>query len=131
MELELNRHWSEQYVGLPYSTADCAALAARIQREIFSREIFLPHDRAPGLRGMTTQIERLKGDYAIPTDAPIEGDAVLMMSRGKLEHIGTYCVIGNEPWVLHSMRNAGQTVLHRLRDLKTQGIRVEGYYRWK
>lgn len=123
-------HWSARYVGMPYQVADCAMLAAHVQREVFGREIRLPTDRAPGLRGMTDQIERLKTDFAACVDAPVEGDAVLMISRGKIEHIGIFCVIDREPWVLHSVRNAGQAVLHRLRELSNQGLTIEGYYRW-
>jgi hypothetical protein len=123
-------HWSARYVGLPYAEADCAALAARVQHEVFGRAILLPYQREPGLRGMSAQIERLKADFAKRIEAPIDGDAVLMQSRGRLDHIGIYCIIENEPWVLHSARNAGQAVLHRLRDLGTQGLTLEGYYRW-
>lgn len=124
------RHWSERYVGMPYAEADCAELAARVQREVFGRVILLPSERRPGLRGLTRQIETLKGDYATRTDSPADGDGVLMVSRGRIEHVGVYCEIGSAPYVLHAMRSAGQVVLHRARDLSHQGLTVEGYYQW-
>lgn len=123
-------HWSDRYIGLPYSEQDCAELAARVQREIFGRAIRLPSVRATSLRGLTRQIEALKDDYAQRTDRPVDGDAVLMVSRGRLEHIGVYCDIAGQAWVLHAMQNAGQVVRHPLRALAQQGLAIEGYYRW-
>lgn len=123
-------HWSARYVGTSYAAGDCAELAARVQREVFGREVRLPTERGHGLRDRTRQIEDLKADYAARTETPAEGDGVLMVSRGRIEHIGVYCEIDGMPYVLHAMRNAGQVVLHRLRDLAHQGLVVEGYYRW-
>lgn len=128
-------HWSVRYVGRSYveGTLDCAALAALVNREVFGREIALPAERSFGLRGLTRQIEALKDDYAAPTDTPREGDGVLMVSRGRLEHIGVYCLIDGQPWVLHAHRGAGQVVLSRLRDLDNQGLKLAdpGFYRWR
>lgn len=123
-------HWAERYVGHPYAQDDCAQLAARVNREVFGREIRLPVERAAGLRGLTRQIEDLKAEVAARTDAPSEGDAVLMVSRGRLEHIGVYCEIGGAPYVLHALRNAGHACLHRLCDLDKIGLTLEGCYRW-
>lgn len=124
-------HWSQPYVGLPYREADCAALAGRVQREVFGRELALPEARAPGLRTLSWQIEELKADYAEPAPTPRDGDAVLMLARARLQHIGVYCDIDGVPYVLHAVRNAGQTCLHRLCDLGRYGLTVEGYYRWR
>lgn len=126
-------HWSAQYVGLPYvpDEHDCAALAERVQREVFGRDVHLPKERADGLRGLTQQIEALKLDYAERTETPVDGDAVLMVGRGRLDHIGVYCLIGGQPYVLHAMRRVGSVCLHRIRELHELGLTVEGYYRWK
>lgn len=129
----MSAHWSDKYVGLPYIEVeqDCAALAARVQREAFGREIRLPSERCHGLRSLSAQIVSLRDDYGKPTEAPVDGDAVLMIGRGRLSHIGVYCVIDDAPYVLHAMRNAHQVVRHRLRELPNQGLAVEGFYRWK
>ena len=126
-------HWSAQYIGQPYINAlqDCAAFIVRVQKEIFNRAIALPTTRVPGIRNEARQIQNHKDDYADPTDTPVDGDAVLMLGRGRMNHIGVYCLINNEPWVLHAMRNAGQVVLHRIRELERQGLQVEGFYRWR
>ena len=125
-------HWAQQYVGQPYieGAHDCAAFAARVQRDVFQREIALPTARA-GLRGNARMIDTLTADYAVPTATPVDGDAVLMRCRGRLSHVGLYCLFGNTPYVLHAMKNAGMVVLHRLRDLEHQGLILEGFYQWR
>ena len=124
-------HWSVQYVGTPYSENDCAELAVRVMHEQFNKQINLPTTRGAGLRGISNQINHLQSDFANETQKPNEGDAVLMHSRGRLNHIGIYCVVNGEAGVLHAMRNAGQTCLHKLRDLQNLGLKVEGFYTWK
>lgn len=125
-------HWSERYVGERYvkDSLDCAAWVARIEREQFGRDIRLPSERAQGLRSRSRQIESERDRFAERTHEPQEGDAVLMISRGDLWHIGIYCVIGAEPWVLHAIQKFGSVVLHRIRDLADRGLKLEGYYRW-
>ncbi len=126
-----NRHWSQQYIGLPYAQADCAALCVKVQKEIFNRDIALPTGRESGLRGISRQITSLQASYATPISAPEEGDAVLMVGKGRLNHIGTATFINGQLWVLHAMRSAGQAVLHNINSLENMGLIVEGYYRWR
>jgi hypothetical protein len=125
-------HWSHAFLGQRYipQVNDCASFATKVQREVFGRDISLPMERACGLRGQSKQLVDLKDDYGIRTDQPKEGDAVLMMGRGRLSHVGIYCEINNEGWVLHAMRGPNQVVLHRLRDLPAQGLTVENFYQW-
>jgi hypothetical protein len=124
-------HWSEAYIGLPYIAGDqdCAELLARVQREVFGRAVTVPRVRADGPFGKSAQISQGARDLADPVLEPVEGDAVLMLVRG-LWHVGVWFEQG-EPWVLHAMRNAGQVVSHRLRELPVLGIRVEGFYRMR
>ncbi len=125
-------HWAERYVGEPYIEGenDCAALAARVQFEVFGRRIGLPTERLSDHRGWSRQIEIHRADYAIPTDLPQDGDAVLMIGRGRLNHIGIYAHINGSGYVLHAMKSAGHVVLHRIRDLDRYGLQVEGFYKW-
>lgn len=125
-------HWAEHYVGEPYIDGDndCASFAERVQAEVFEREIDLPSDRAHGMRGQSRQLTDLKADYGVAVDQPMEGDAVLMIGRGRLNHVGVFCVIGGVPHVLHAMKSARQVCLHRIRDLQQQGLTVGGYYQW-
>lgn len=126
------KHWSQRFVGEPYVSRenDCAVLAERVQREIFKRDIRLPTERAVRGMGFAEQIDSLKADYACRVTTPIEGDAVIMYCRGRPSHIGIYCEIAGEAWVLHAVRNAGQVMLTRVRELEAYGLAVEGYYRW-
>lgn len=125
-------HWAEAYVGIPYVVheADCARLAERVRREQFAHVLELPresHDN-PFARGATIAVHTR--DFAVRTDEPKEGDGVLLLARGRLQHIGIYCLPGGVPHVLHADQGAGAVVLHRVRDLERLGFRLEGYYRW-
>jgi hypothetical protein len=122
-------HWSQRYVGMAYAQADCAALFERVQREVFGRDVRLPSERASGIRGLSRQIDAHRFEYAVPTAAPNDGDGVLMIGRGQLNHIGVYCLIDDHAYVLHAMRSAGYTVRHAVRELIHAGLRIEGYYR--
>lgn len=126
-------HWSQRYVGRPYAAGvyDCAALVEAVQREEFNRALSLPAERPAGWRSLSALIELQKANFAAPTTSPVDGDGVLMVGRGYLNHLGVYCVIGGRPWVLHNMKRAGAVVLHRARELERYGLRIEGYYRWK
>lgn len=135
-----SQHWSAPYIGRRYVEGifDCADLARLVQKEVFKREIKLPADRgysyAEGtlekFRAMAAQIDACKGDVASKTLFPKDGDAVLIKTRGYRQHIGIYCVIANEGWVLHAADAAGQVILQRIRDLSIRGLAVEGYYTW-
>jgi len=125
-------HWSQHYIGNPYDEAnDCAAFAERVQREVFDREVHLPSERAEGLRGQTAQIRACVDCHGELTELPADGDAVLLIGRGRLNHIGIYCLINGVPYVLHAMKSAGQVVLHKVRELDRHGLTIEGFYKWR
>lgn len=125
-------HWAAKYIGMRYIEGenDCASFAERVQHEIFHRAVRLPQHRAQGVRGWSQQIETQKDAVATRTEDPQEGDAVLMIGRGRLDHIGVYTLVNGTPYVLHAMKNAGQVCLHRLRDLAAVELKVEGFYKW-
>lgn len=129
-------HWSAAYIGLPYvpGESDCAMLVERVEREVFGRALDLPKERpSDRARDMAAQIgehlERFARRLPAGTD-PREGDLVLMVGAGYLDHIGVYAEIAGEAWVLHAFIRARQTVLHRLRELRNWGLEVEGVYAW-
>jgi len=123
-------HWAENYVGLPYADADCAALAAKVQREVFNRVINMPVVRGHNVLALSEQIISSQAEVAEPIEQPHEGCAVLMRGRGRLNHIGVFTCLNGTAYVLHAMRSAKQTVLHKVSDLPKQGLTLEGYYRW-
>lgn len=128
-------HWAEKYIGRPYicGTADCAHALALVRKEVFNE--IVPTDieveRKASALGRAGQMTDLVAEYGEKTDYPQEGDAVLMMCKGRPSHIGAYCIVNGEPSVLHAMQSAGMVVLHRIRDLERVFLTVEGYYTWK
>ena len=128
-------HWSEQYIGKEYKAgeADCARLLATVHKEVFALPV--PTDvevqrKASRLQRLG-QMSDLLNEYCEKTEAPIEGDIVLMLCRNRPSHVGVYCVVNGEASVLHAMENAKMVVLHRLRDLSKVLLSIEGFYKWK
>lgn len=128
-------HWSEPYIGQPYirGEADCARLLCQVRREVFNLPVpdAAEVERAESRLGRAAQMTDGVAAFGEPVIEPKDGDAVLMMCRGRPSHIGVYCSINGEPYVLHAMENIGAVVMHRIRDLFKCLLSVEGYYRWK
>lgn len=128
-------HWSAKYIGQPYAThtADCARLLSRVRSEQFGLPVptDIEVDRAASRLGRVGQMTDLVSEYGEKTETPTDGDAVLMLCRGRPSHVGVYCIVNGEPSVLHAMENAGMVVLHRIRELNRVFLTVEGYYSWK
>ncbi|POB00168.1 hypothetical protein C2134_02955 [Chromobacterium sinusclupearum] len=125
-------HWSDRYVGLDYvaDTADCAVLASTVARDVLGREIELPGERRPGPFGRNALIQQHRQELARRIDEPMEAQPVLLISRGRAQHIGVMCRLAGEWWVLHADEAAGFVLRQRLRDLPRQGYQVEGFYEW-
>lgn len=127
-------HWSEKYIGKPYrlGDADCAALVCEVRKKEFDGTVpeFVLTMRENTRLKRVEQLERLSKEVVMQTGTPSEGDVVLMICRGRPSHVGVYCVVDNEPSVLHAMENAKMVVLHRIRDLPRYFLAVEGYYKW-
>ena len=66
--------------------------------------------------------------------APREGDGVLMAAAGRRHslghHIGVWCAVAGEPYVLHCLKGVG-SILHPIRDLDRRALVLEGVYRWR
>ena len=127
----MERHWAEAYVGTPYSECDCLQLCVRVQRRHFKRLLNIPSIRPSGLRGASEMLTNMQDDFAIRIDQPEEGDAVLMIGRGRINHVGVACYVNDQLHVLHAMRNVGMACLHNINSLSQLGLKVEGYYQWK
>ena len=130
----------ERYVGLPYEPGvfDCVDLVARVQREVFGREVHLPQDRprpqtlgdmAAAIGAHTAAIARRRRP-----EEKREGDGVLL-ARGcaKPTHVGVLVQLGERVpqwYVLHNATVRLSSVLTLLRDLPLAGWRIEGFYEW-
>lgn len=127
----MSTHWSDRYIGLPWIERqfECSDLAALVQREVFGRDLHLPTEHGEGPFGRSAAISRNRDEFAQRVETPADGDGVLLRVRGHLQHIGVYCLIEGEAWVMHNQKNVG---VHRtrLRELAQWGYAMEGYYRW-
>ena len=127
-------HWAEAYIGRSYVEGehDCADFVVAVLRERFGRRVALPA-HAASVRGWDAQIAALKGEHAVPTISPREGDGVLMRAAARRRsvghHIGLWCAVAGEPHVLHCLRGVG-SILHPIRELRLRAIELEGVYRW-
>lgn len=123
----------DRFCGMPYSEAsfDCADFVAHVQAELFNRAVQMPGVRPRGVEGQAA-IGRLSAAYAVPTDAPRDGDLVLMFEHGQHRpgHAGVYFRLHHEDWVLHLPDRPSGSVLHRVRDLPDYGLRLERIYAW-
>lgn len=125
--------WPGNYIGMPYAVGrfDCAHLVEQVQREVFGRAIDLPKDRVSDrARDFSAQIGQHLPAFATVSATPAEGDLVLMVGAGWLNHIGVLVREAGEDWVLHNFIRARAVVLHRLRDLPRHGLALEGVYKW-
>lgn len=125
------RHWSEDYIGKPYRRGeyDCASLAVEVLRDVFNRDI---PDYGERHHMMVEQYAALGEELARRTKrlkSPYEGCLVQVSISNRIRHIGVYCVIDREPWVLHNIRRYG-AIITRVKDMPKFGWRIEGYYEW-
>lgn len=125
-------HWSCRFVGMPYrkDEFDCAHLVELVLREQFGRTIELPKEHGAGVRERARVLEEHRYAFAVPATEPREGDGVILTCRGYDQHLGIWCAIGGEGWVLHNSQSFGSVCLHRLRTIGMQQMRLEGVYRW-
>lgn len=118
---------------LPYKLNgfDCGDLARLVLAEVFGRDIGIPIERGAGPFAHSALVSRCCDEIAVRTDSPKDGDAVVMIGRGRLAHVGVYYKLNGEEWVLHNSREAKQVVRHKLRDLPGTGFKLDGFYQWK
>lgn len=121
-----------KYGGMPYSDDfDCADFALHFVRDFFGWPVNLPTERPRG-GACEQELADLSKPYGTRTDAPTDGDFVLMFDTGDTipTHGGVYVVVDGVPSIFHNARKAGGSVLHPVRKLPKLGLRIEGYYKW-
>lgn len=128
----------DRFCGLPYCarTMDCADLVVLVQRELFGRTVLLPGMKRPRplrLDQQAAELELHAASLAHRVEVPTTGDLVLMLDTGQTRpgHAGTYFFLAHEQWVLHTTHHIGASRLHRVRELPSLGLRIEGFYQWK
>lgn len=123
----------QPYIGLRYEEDfDCADFVVHVARNLFGFDVTLPGDRPRG-KGCEAVLAEASKAYATPTLEPDTGDLVLMWDFGDTiapTHVGIYVSLGGIPYVLHSGRRLGGSVLTEKRKLARLGLTIEGYYKW-
>lgn len=119
-------HWSDDYLGVDYDAQsyDCATFAVEVA-QLHGFIVSLPSYALQG-DNASELISGFKADYAKPVDHPMEGQPVLMISKGKPGHIGVCTKINNDWYVLHNIEKMG--VIRQPLTAITE--KIEGFYQW-
>lgn len=121
------------YIGLAYDPEhfDCVDLVRLVSRELMGREVDLPGGHPRG-RKRLPMVQSVARQIAVPTDAPADGDLVLMFDRGLPvpTHVGLYFNLAHEGWVLHVGAGIPFSTTHAVRDLASLGAPIERIYKW-
>jgi hypothetical protein len=125
-------HWSDKYIGKPYIKGeyDCICLVSEVYLNEFGKQIDLPQEKGINNIGYQKAILNNKERLAYKISKPEEGCIVLMIGKGRLNHIGIYYLHENIDWVLHNSENVGHVVRTKFRLLSLVGYQVEGLYKW-
>lgn len=127
-------HWSDQYIGQPFHKdgGDCFYWYRRIAREQFGRTI--PPMPVNPRRHARSAMELLGDPSApgrcgyVPTDTPIEGDAVFLSRGDEPHHLGMVIDPGDgQLWVLHALEGSG-VISQPIYTLSREGWNILGYY---
>ena len=126
-------HWTEKYIGLPYSKDfDCAVFVMEVLRNELGFYITLPDERIWRGKDAETIVDFGK-KMAEKADIRGEYDGVVMRIRGQKRilgsHIGLYTEI-NGGSVIHNIASIG-VILTKLNMLSMIHLELEGCYRWK
>lgn len=123
-------HWSDRYLGIPYAALNCAELVEKVQLEQFGRRIRFPKPERQNVFHYSAAIVSSSRDFAEPVEVPSDGCAVLLFARGRIAHVGLYCLIGRESFLLHADSRFGSSCRIPMSRVQAPLYRLEGYYAW-
>lgn len=125
-------HWSRKYISIPHDKMNCAELVEHVLKDKFSLDFKFPQSQG-SLFMESHQIKKEMFNFVdpVPTTSPLEGDLVLMSGTRRLCHVGLYVEIKNVKYVLHTQKSFGCACLHKIADLSTYGLYLEGFYKWQ
>ena len=122
-------HWSDGYIDIPHAALDCGELVAKVLREQFGRTVNFPRKESDNLFHRAQLITEHCADFARPVGAPFDGCGVLLFARGRMAHMGLYCLI-DQPYLLHSDSRFGSSTRVPLSRVCPPRYRIEGFYAW-
>jgi len=123
-------HWSEGYIDVPHAVENCAALVERLRREQFGSKQVFPRPERRAVFHHSDLITSHLRDFVTPIDAPHDGCCVIVLARGRLAHIGMYCELPDQPYLLHSDSWFGASVRIPMSRVCAPRFRIEGFYAW-
>jgi len=122
-------HWSEKYLQIAYKNMNCSKFVEHVLRDRFGIEYSFPQSEG-SLFNQSQQIRDAMPSFCERTDAPKDGDMVLMHGKRLMCHVGIYVRIGYKAYVLHTESSLATAALHPINELKNFGYQVEGFYKW-
>lgn len=123
-------HWSDGYINIPHDREDCGELVERALREQLGRNYHFPRKESGNLFHRAGLITKHARDFADPIDEPHDGCGVLILSRGRMAHIGLYCAI-DQGYVLHSNAIFGSSTRDPINRMVPPVYRIQGFYAWR
>lgn len=123
------KHWTSNFLMVPYKEMNCSEFVEMVQRIKFGREFEFPQSQG-SIFNQSHQIKTSLPQFAEKTLSPVEGDLVLMHGIRRMCHVGVYVEIKGAQYVLHCEKRVTSSALHRFSDLMKFGYNVEGVYRW-
>ncbi|WP_254926177.1 hypothetical protein [Bordetella genomosp. 11] len=118
---------------MPYivESGDCAALAARVAKDVLGISCQLPTSHALTLREQAKQIMDYRDSLAVRIARPLDAQPALFIGRGRTCHIGVACLIESQVWILHADQGARFVVRERLQNMtQPHRFQLEGFYQW-
>lgn len=123
-------HWSDDYLDIPHATLDCAELVERVLREQFARDVHFPRRQSDNLFHRAALITQHARDFARRIASPYDGCGVLLLGRGRMAHMGLYCEIAHQAYLLHSDAAFGYSTRIPMTRVCPPLYRIEGFYGW-
>lgn len=123
-------HWSDGYIDIPHDSEDCGQLVERALREQHGKNVRFPQRQRDDLFHRAALIKQHAAEFAYPIPAPVDGCGVLMLARGRMAHIGLYCEIDFQGYVLHSDSLFGTSTRMPISRMVPPFYRIQGFYGW-
>jgi hypothetical protein len=123
-------HWTDRFLNIPHAQLDCAQLVQKVLAEHYSRSIQFPQKQSNNLFHRAALITQHARDFARPIDQPVEGCGVLMYGRGRMAHMGIYCVLNGIGHILHSDSLFGHSTLLPFARAQPPLYKLQGFYEW-
>lgn len=123
-------HWSDGYIDVPYAVENCAALVERVRREVWGSRVRFPRPTRASVLHYGALLTARARDFATPIATPHDGCAVIVLARGRLAHLGLYCELPDQPYLLHSDNTFGASVRIPMSRVCRPRFTIEGFYAW-